>query len=199
MILKVSQIVATSVYSYSNLFQNSPKSHRSVLDNTFISKYVEKNFQKSPNLVTLSYFNCNLKKSIVTLSTHCFLFVLPCPMISFLLLKMNKVQLINFAQKQPESAYFVCGVIILCKNLKCSKPLIKFYRIQLQLPREKLHWPIGYELVCFEKVSFPNDKMSLKNLCLLLVFETRPALISLYCLTHSRFSLSFRSNLCFFL
>ena len=53
MFLKVAQIVATSVYTYINLFfQNSPKSHQSVLA-TFTSKFDAKNFQKSPNLVTL--------------------------------------------------------------------------------------------------------------------------------------------------
>ena len=49
MLLKVALIVATSVYTYCYLFSKYPK--KSTI--YFISKCVDKNFQKSPNLVTL--------------------------------------------------------------------------------------------------------------------------------------------------
>ena len=53
MFLKVAQIVAASVYTYSGLFSKLLKSHQSFWA-TFISKFVAKNYQKSPNLATLS-------------------------------------------------------------------------------------------------------------------------------------------------
>ena len=50
---KVAQIDATSIFTYGDPFQNSPKSHQCFWA-TFVSKFVSKNFQKSPNLVTLA-------------------------------------------------------------------------------------------------------------------------------------------------
>ena len=49
--IKVAQIVETAVLTYNDPFRNSPKSHQSFWAN-FVSKFVAKNFQKSPNLVT---------------------------------------------------------------------------------------------------------------------------------------------------
>ena len=51
--LNVAQIIAASVYTSVDIFQSGPKSHHSYFA-TFKSKYVTKNFQKSPNLVTLN-------------------------------------------------------------------------------------------------------------------------------------------------
>ena len=51
---KVAQIVTTAFLHEVILFKNSPKSHQS-FEATFVIKFVPKNFQKSPNLVTMAY------------------------------------------------------------------------------------------------------------------------------------------------
>ena len=56
---KVAEIVETAVLTYNDPFGNSPKSHQSFWAN-FVSKFVAKNFKKSPNLVTLA-INVKLK------------------------------------------------------------------------------------------------------------------------------------------
>ena len=46
------QKVATAVFTESDVFQNSLKIHQT-FELIFVRKFVAKNFQKSPNLVTL--------------------------------------------------------------------------------------------------------------------------------------------------
>ena len=73
MFLKVSQIVPTSVYTYSNLFFKMTKNHQSFLA-TFMSKFVVKNFQKSPNLVTL--LRLGMQKSLGQKWTEIYAFLM---------------------------------------------------------------------------------------------------------------------------
>ena len=50
---KVAQNVSTAVLLKIDVLQNSPKGHTSILA-TLVRKFVTENFQKSPNLVTLT-------------------------------------------------------------------------------------------------------------------------------------------------